>query len=184
MGIQDFEASLDMEMEEQRKRAAASANLINTYGTNPQDYAQRIKMQQSTGIPAVTMDDPTVHEDAKKQYFLNGMAVSHQPGTTKYLTAPENAGVSSNDVHNLNDMEGKLSATKVIANHISEATQFYRNVIKPTPQRAYANFMGIGAGINQFLGESVLQPFIDVLTTEDMKEKYGRSNVLTNIGVS
>lgn len=170
MSLYDLDEALGLNDSGLGKKAAA--NLIGAYGENPDDHAERVRLQKATGTPAVLMGDLTVKDEAKKQQYMNGLAISHAPATTKFAADENNAPLITDDVSNLTAFEKMVKNTKA----------FWNDAVAPTPARALAAYQkGVG-GMYQWVGDSVVQPLINVLTTEGMKERYGRSNWLSNTG--
>ena len=171
MGLNDFYTAVGQDEDELRKQKEATAvfNLNNAYVVNPDDEAEKIRLQSATGMPANLMADKQVKDDAGRQAYLRGVSLTNAPATADFLTDPAKANVAKDDVPFLTKFEAGVKS-------------LWNDVIKPTPSRAMVQYRQGAGGFNRFVGENVLQPFIDVLTTEGVKEKYGRSNFLTEQG--
>ena len=112
MGLNDFYSALDQQTENdnQRKQAEAVYNLNNSYKVNPDEEAEKRRLERSTGIPATLMTDPQVKESAKQQYYMQGLAISHTPSVANFAANANNAPLMKDDIPTLAEFESKLKS--------------------------------------------------------------------------
>ena len=112
MGLNDFYSALDQQTSDdtQRKQAEAVYNLNNSYKVNPDEEAEKRRLEQSTGIPATLMTDPQVKESAKQQYYMQGLAISHTPSVANFAANANNAPLMKDDIPTLAEFESKLKS--------------------------------------------------------------------------
>ena len=102
MGLYDLEESLGLHSD-------ALLNLAENHNQDIAAHAERKRLQQSTGTPAVLMDDPEVLADAQKQAYMQGLALSHAPATKSFAEDPNNAPLMAKDIHNLTSFEDRIA---------------------------------------------------------------------------
>ena len=147
--------------------------MMKAHGTNPDQFAKLKSLEKITGKPANWMqEDPDLAAQAQEQVDLNGekwkMLSSHSPVSSQWVAEGDNAKLASDDLDNLSLFE---KATRTIG---TEATIIGK--------QAHLNYKkGVG-GMYQWMGDVLLQPLISAVATDDMKAKYGESNILTDWG--
>ena len=167
MGVHDLDEALGL-----NDRRKAALNITTSLDRNPDEEAKKQSLQKATGTPSELMDDPAIRKEAERQARMQAMTFDASPALVGFAANENNARLITDDIPFMTAFETKVKGLK----------KFWTDVIEPTPARALvAARQGVG-GAYSFVGENILQPFIDVLTTEGMKEKYGRSNFLSIMG--
>lgn len=162
MALNDFYAALNSEADATRKReeAEAIANLNSAYTVNPDAEAERLRLQRTTGVPAPLMEDKNVLDGAQRQAYLGGMQISHTPATAKFLATPQNAALAKDDVAWMTGYEKEVSTLGIASEGDKKTASVMRDVIMPTPARAWSQFLKGAGGIEQWIGENMGVEFL------------------------
>lgn len=89
-----------------------ATGLTLAFDSNPDEEANKQRLERKTGIPSLLMDD-TVRKRAELQQFVTSPAVqllpSHAPKTAGWLANGENAKISHDDIEELSAIETVIS---------------------------------------------------------------------------
>lgn len=109
MALNDFLNAVNSDAPAQRDYASG---LTLAFDSNPDEEANKQRLERSTGVPALLMDD-TVKKQAELQQFVTSPAVQsleQSPRTAEWLSNPENAKIAHDDIERLTAIE-KLART-------------------------------------------------------------------------
>ena len=107
MSLDDYSTWAD-ELKTKSTTSAAALNLADSVGKNPDEYAERRRLEKATGTPAVLMGDAAVKEDAKKQAYMRGLAFGQYTEVANFASDPINAAMMHDDVEALKDFTDKV----------------------------------------------------------------------------
>ncbi len=106
MSLTDYYKALNLPGEIQSDDTpAAILNLTQAAPLNPDEEANKIKLQRATGTPANLMADKEVKASAERQAYLNSLDLSNSPATAKFFAVPENANVAHDQYKPLGAVE-------------------------------------------------------------------------------
>ncbi len=173
MGFDAFNEALGG-VSEGSQTTKPAISLINAYGLDPDDEARKRKLEHQTGIPSPLMSDPETRQSAERQAFITDKSVKDiPPATANYFTNPQNAAIAHDDIPALTKVEESTSFLGKTKKFLDE------NVFRIPITQGYVQYQkGVG-GMYQWIGDSLLQPLIDTVTTDAMRKEYGTSNVLS-----
>lgn len=113
MGLNDLLSTIeDIKKQDTRGKAAGAMN--QAYGTDPDQYAEFIRLEKDTGRPASWMaEDSTIADEAKRSTFLDGRKLEMLPSHVQnYLSVPDNAKVSHDDLDGLTGIANVFDKVK------------------------------------------------------------------------
>lgn len=100
MGILDLTNAIAGDVDrDKRKRAELAFSFADAIDSNPDEEAEKIRLQRKTGVPASLMDQP-VMADAKRQAALSQVE-GIGPALSAFLGNAENAKIAHDDVAGL-----------------------------------------------------------------------------------
>lgn len=178
MGFDAFNSALNEVTDQARQRNAQPIiSLTNAYGLNPDDEARKLKLERQTGVLAPLLNDPEARQAAERQAFITNESVQNiPPATADYFTNPQNAAIAHDDVPTLSKIEQATSFLGKTKKFIDE------NVLRVPITQGYVQYQkGVG-GMYQWIGDAMLQPLIETVTTDAMREEHGTSNFLSAWG--
>lgn len=109
MALDDFLNAVNSDAPAQKDYASG---LTLAFDSNPDEEAKKQRLERSTGVPALLMDEP-VRKQAELQQFVTSPAVQsleQSPRTAEWLSNPENAKIAHDDIESLTAIE-KLART-------------------------------------------------------------------------
>lgn len=91
--------------EEQNLAGALSASAVQSYQTNPDQYAKQVKTARDTANPALAL--PEMSEEAKLQFVVNNFhrLAKESPATAEFLADPRNAKMAHPDADDMGGIE-------------------------------------------------------------------------------
>ena len=159
--------------DDQDTQLALSNSAMQSHQVNPDSQAGAIKLQRQTGLPVQAF--PEMSEEAKLQVLTDQMheLPEKAPALAQYLSDPEKAKLSHDDIGALSKVEDSTSFLGKAKKYLDE------NVFRVPITQGYVQYQkGVG-GMYQWVGESLVQPLIDAVTTDGMRQEHGTSNLLT-----
>ena len=114
MSILDLDEELNAGENDKRQQSDQFAKgLTLAFESSPDDEAKKQRLQKSTGIPSLLMDDQT-RKRAELQEFMSSASVNdlqfNSPHTAKHLSTQENANISHDDIDALSSVEALVKA--------------------------------------------------------------------------
>jgi len=178
MGFDAFNSALNEVTDQDRQRNAQPIiSLTNAYGLNPDEEARKLKLERQTGVLAPLLNDPEARQAAERQAFITNESVQNiPPATADYFTNPQNAAIAHDDVPTLSKIEQATSFLGKTKKFIDE------NVLRVPITQGYVQYQKGAGGMYQWIGDTMLQPLIETVTTDAMREEHGTSNFLSAWG--
>lgn len=196
MSIESMQQAMMEENATAKRSDSFRVNMADAYDYNPDDEAEKRRLQKQTGVPALLMDEE-IKAQAKRQSYLEKLAVveGEAPATATFLSRPENARVAHDDLDRLSDLEqvirygfgnqrGPVStlgiATPKDAAYAARQRQELKTTLKvladPEQRGDYftgvkermkgATLRGVG-GLSIMIGENMAQPLRDMMGYEE-----------------
>lgn len=104
--------------QEQYRNEKISSSAVQSYGVNPDQHVNNIKLARKAGMPPALM--PEINEDVRLRVLLDQIDAA-PPAVTRFVSDPENLKVSHDDVENMSLLEKSFEVLKNSARAIASS---------------------------------------------------------------
>lgn len=113
--LEDLAAEMKQEQDRNEK---ISSSAVQSYGVNPDQHVNNVKLARKAGMPPALM--PEISEDARLRVLLDQIDAA-PPAVTRFVSDPENLKVSHDDVENMSLLEKSFEVLKNSARAIASS---------------------------------------------------------------